>query len=264
MSLRSIGEYYSKLRCETLFSLKPADLRGSINLPESRFLHQRILARVPDRVVEIGTCSGLSTAVIADALTVLDAAVGGERKVITYDNSTTCFFDRSKSIGYFLKQVPEDVRGRVTIRANCTSLNLHEDIPPGTVPFLFIDASHCHPWPSLDLLVALPLLHDEAEICFHDVNLPLANPQFPDFGVKYLFDSLILDKRYADPIAGRVSNMGSVRLARNKDQVRKQIIACIESYPWEKLVPREWLVASGVYAEIEACWAANATRLNPG
>jgi hypothetical protein len=263
VSLKAVGKHYSKQRCEALFALRPTDLKGSINLPESCFLHKRILAHDPDQVVELGTCSGFSTAVIADALAVLDSVFGGTRKVLSYDNSTTCFFDRSKPVGYFLEYVPEEVISRGHIRTNCTSLDLRQDIPPNSLRFLFIDASHCHPWPSLDFLMALPFLDADAEVCFHDVNLPLANPRFPDFGVKYLFDSLVLDKCYADPIKGRVSNMGSVTLARNREQVWEQILSCIRTYPWEKLIQREWLVSAGIFSEIEDCWELNAKRLGP-
>ena len=62
----------------------------------------------------------------------------------------------------------------------------------------------------------------------HNVNVT-SHLQVPDFGVMYLFYSLILDKCYADPINGRVSNMESVALARNREQVREQILSCIRT-----------------------------------
>lgn len=261
MSLAALGLHFSKLRCEALFALKPPGLKGSISLPECRFLHQRILMAAPDRVVELGTCSGLSTAIIADALELLDTLDGKRREVISYDSSTTCFFDRSQPIGYFLDHAPAALRARIRIRTKCTAIHVAEDVPPGSLSYLFIDAAHWHPWPALDLLVTLPLLTSDAEVCFHDVNLPLANPQFPDYGVKYLFDALILDKCYAEPTPGRVSNMGSVRLSGNRDLLREQILACIRDNPWQRLVQREWLVAAGVYGEVEEAWVRESKRL---
>lgn len=261
MSLDAIGAHYSRMRCDALYALKPEGLKGSINIWEARFLHARILERMPDQMVEIGTCSGLSTAVIGDALAVLDAAHGGSRSAISYDNSDTCFFDRSKPVGYFLALAPEEARCRVQVRTGCTALNLKDDIAPDALPLVFIDAAHNHPWPCLDLWVSLDYLKNDGEVCFHDVNLPLANPNFPTYGVKYLFDALILDKRYADPVPGRVSNMGSATLANNKDQVREQLLACIAQHPWETAVDRTWLEAAGIFPLIEASWKENTKRL---
>lgn len=260
MSLNSIGAHYSRLRCDAIFARKPADLKGSINIWEARFLHGRLLERVPEQVVEIGTCAGLSAAVIGDALAVLDAAHGGNRTAISYDNSETCFFDRTKPVGYFLAEAPEEIRARVRVRTGCTALNLADDVAPASLPLLLIDASHSHPWPCLDLWASLPYLREDGEVCFHDVNLPLANPNFPTYGVKYLFDTLILDKRYADPVPGRVSNMGSATLAGNKDQVREQIVDCMQRYPWETAVDRAWLEAAGIFSSIETAWNENQSR----
>lgn len=260
MSLSTIGAHYSALRCDAIFARKPEGLKGSINIWEARFLHRRILEHAPDQVVEIGTCAGLSTAVMGDALALLDAALGGRRAAVSYDNSTTCFFDNSKPVGYFLEGEPEDIRARVRVRTGCTALNLADDVAPESLPLLFIDASHSHPWPCLDLWAALPFIREDGEICFHDVNLPLANPLYPTYGVKFLFDALILDKRYADPVPGRVSNMGSVTLAANKDQIREQILACIRRHPWETRVDRAWLEQAGVFSSIEDCWQENEAR----
>lgn len=261
MSLETIGAHYSKLRCDALYALRPPDLKGSISIYESRFLHRRILNGVPDLVVEIGTCAGLSTAVIGDALLLLNEVHGGSRRVVSYDNAETCFYDRTKPVAFFLDLVSSEIRDRVKVRTRCTAHDLKDDIAPQSLTFLFIDASHAHPWPCLDLWAALPYLHPKAEVCFHDVNLPIANPRYPSYGVKFLFDALILDKRYSEPTPGRVSNMGSVLFGGEFETVREQILGCIRANLWETTVQRAWLESVGIFEHIQDSWEANAARL---
>jgi len=261
VSLDWVGHYYARERCEAIYARKTAAVKGSINVLEAHFLQQRILARRPACVVEIGTCAGVSTAVIADALMLINRVDGGERRVLSYDLLDRYFFDKSLEVGFFLKEMPEALNGCITLRTGCTALDVGADVARDSLEFVFIDASHQHPWPCLDLWAVLPYVRDDAELCFHDVNLPLANPKYPSYGVKYLFDTLILDKRYAEPIAGRVSNMGSVLLAGNKGQVREQIIRAIETYPWECSVERAWLEKAGIWERVGACWEANEGQL---
>ena len=251
-------------RCKEIYARRPPEIEGSINEKEARFLHALLLGKAPARCAEIGTCSGLSTAVMADALVLLNQEDGGNRRAISYDLLDHLYFDATRKVGFFLDSMPEPVRAAAELRTGCTALQLKEDFSEAALDFLMVDANHAHPWPCLDLLVALPLLARNVVICLHDINLPLNNPKHQVFGAKLAFDALPLEKQYCEPIKGRVPNMGAVELADQRDAVRDALSECVQTHPWETIVDKDWLRQAGLLEEFHASHRANTTRLRPG
>ena len=253
----------SPTRCAAIYALRPPDIEGSINVKEARFLHGLLVSRAPGRVAEIGTCSGLSTAVMGDALLMLNGADGGSRQVYSYDLMEQLYFDASRAVGFFVSLMPQPVQDAVTLRTGCTALNVGEDFAAGSLEFLMIDANHAHPWPCLDLLVCLPLLADDATVCLHDINLPLLQPSHAVHGAKLAFDALSLEKEFCEPTGG-VRNMGAVRLAGRRDAVRAELLACIREHDWETRVDKKWLESASFLDALRDSWNAAERRLKTG
>lgn len=250
----------SAARCAEIYSLRPGEVQGSINLKEARFLHALIRTHAPDLTAEIGVCSGLSTAVMADALHHLNEADGQTRRLVSYDLMERLYYDPQREVGYFLSFLPAALRDLVTLRLRCTALHLREDFAPGTLDFLMIDANHAHPWPCLDLLVTLPLLRDGALVAMHDINLPLVNPAYPTHGAKHAFDALPLDKTYCEPLKNKVPNMGAFHIPVDRAPLRDELLKCAREHPWEDTVDEAWLKAAGLFEDLREAWTTNGQR----
>ena len=221
---------------EAVYSKRPSWVKGSISLSDAAFLHDRALRSGVDTVVEIGTASGVSTAVLCDAV----ARNAGEYTVVTYDISPTFYGDRRRRTGSAaMEMLPADQMAHVKLRNPATALDVRDDYPEDSLGFVFIDAAHKHPWPCLDLLAVLPSLQPGAEVVLHDINLPLINPEWQVWGVKYLFDELDLEK-HADP-ASDTPNIGSIVVPDDKELLRRQVVATMEAHDHEVEVAAETL-----------------------
>jgi predicted O-methyltransferase YrrM len=213
---------------------------GSVSRNDAQFLFDRVIAARCPRVVEIGTAAGVSTAVLCHSLDVAhrDLALGDEFRVISYDQSTTCYVDRSKPVGCAIEDMlPAELVQHVEFRNPATAIDLHKHHAPDSIGLLFIDASHQHPWPTLDVLATLDLVRPGAEVILHDINLPLIAPEFPDWGVKHVFDKLDLPKltdRASDP-----PNIGSIIIPRDRAAVRDQLLRIADAHEWQTDVPDE-------------------------
>jgi predicted O-methyltransferase YrrM len=207
---------------------------GSISRNDAQFLFERVTATRCSNVVEIGTAAGVSTAVLCFCLSV---AHGPEQPsngfgVVSYDQSATYYVDRSKPVGCAIHEMlPRELLQHVEFRNPATAINLREHHAPDSIDLLFIDASHKHPWPTLDLLATLDLVRPGGEVILHDINLPLIAPEFPDWGVKHLFDGLDLPKltdQASDP-----PNIGSVTIPREREPVREQLLHIVDVHEWQ-------------------------------
>jgi predicted O-methyltransferase YrrM len=221
---------------DALYGQRPAWAKGSISLSDARFLYDRALQARTETVVEIGTASGVSTAVLCSAL----AQRAGDYTVATYDISPTFYGDRRRHTGSAAKEMlPAEQMAHVRLRNPATALAVSDDFPEDSLGFAFIDAAHKHPWPSLDLLAILPSLRPGAEVALHDINLPLINPDWQAWGVKYLFDELDVEK-HVNP-GSETPNIGSIVVPKDKEALRRQVLASIEAHDFEVEVPEETL-----------------------
>ncbi|HWC48517.1 MAG TPA: class I SAM-dependent methyltransferase [Solirubrobacterales bacterium] len=221
---------------DTVYERRPAWAKGSISLSDARFLYDRALKSTAETVVEIGTASGVSTAVLCSAV----AQRATEYSIATYDISPSFYGDRRRRAGSAaIEMLPAEQMAHVKLRNPATALDVGGDFPEDSLGFAFIDAAHKHPWPALDLLAVLPSLEPGAEVALHDINLPLINPDWQAWGVKYLFDELDLEK-HVDP-ASETPNIGSIIVPGDKEELRAQVLASIEAHDFEVEVPEETL-----------------------
>ena len=220
--------------CDRLYTLRPGWVTGTISQYDARFLFRRVLEARTDVVVEIGTASGFSTIFICHALHAARETdrIGQDFQIVSYDLSPQFYADPSMRTGEAALQLlnPEMLE-HVTFRNPATSLNVKEDFGRDALEFLFVDANHSHPWPTLDLLTTLDCLRVGAEVVLHDINLPLRPGDFPAWGVKYLYDAVDAEKEAdsGDPL----SNIGSIRVPADKDQFRDQLLSILFAYEWQ-------------------------------
>ena len=247
--LTPIERYFSNNRANHVFNRRPGGVKGSIGAWEARFLHAAILESTPRVCVEIGTGSGVSSAIIANALSILQSVHGGNHKLHSLDAMEFCWYDKDKRVGFFLGEFASELTRFVEFRTKTFASQLKDFLKPVSIEFFFIDANHKHPWPALDLLASLPYLRPDAQIMLHDINLPFNMPEFPDSnGARVLFNDLMLDKSY---VTGHkpelLPNMGLLRTAGVRpNAIERQVRAIIENHPWEIQVPDAYLASLGI------------------
>src|SRR3712207_2137383 len=94
---------------DSFYAARPAWAKGCVSLHDARFLDRRVRAAAVDRVVEIGTAAGVSTAVLANAL------AGG--RVYSYDISPRFYGDTARAAGDAAREMlGAEALGRVTFR----------------------------------------------------------------------------------------------------------------------------------------------------
>src|SRR3954449_841757 len=86
---------------EAVYGRRPAWAKGSVSLSDARFLYDRALNSTAETVVEIGTASGVSTAVLCSAV----ARRATDYTIATYDISPTFYGDRRRRAGSAAKEM---------------------------------------------------------------------------------------------------------------------------------------------------------------
>jgi predicted O-methyltransferase YrrM len=231
--------------CDRVYELRPEWVTGSVSSPDARFLFERALRARTEHVVEIGTASGFSTTFICLALDLARRAktIGTDFGIVSYDISPQYYADTSRTPGDAARELLDpELLGHITFRAPASSLEVRGHHPRDSVRFMFLDANHAHPWPTLDLLATLDCLAPGAEVVVHDINLPLKNDEFPVWGAKYLFDDLRADKE-VDP-AEPLPNIGSLTVPAEKDELRDQLLSILFAHPWERDVDTDVTTAA--------------------
>jgi len=143
---------------------------GGIGSRDYFFLTCLVSILAPKRVIEIGTLTGFSTAIIAAAIyhqhRTRDAIT-----VETIDADTHCIIDKSRPIGFEIPALIPDLVATVRIHPGRESDFVREIAAPGEFGLAFVDADHRHPWPLLDVLRLAPYLQPRGWIVLHDIQL---------------------------------------------------------------------------------------------
>lgn len=215
-----------------VYSRKPPWIRGGISYDDAIFLFDHARQGDESTVVEIGSGTGISAAVLAHAL----HERGGDWRLLSYDILEVYpNVDPPRPIGAALYEMAApEIAERVEFRNPCIAMDLRDRHDEDEIGLLFIDANHAHPWPALDLLATLPLLKRGASVFLHDVNLPTVAPGQAAWGAKWLFDDLSIDKAHG---GGEPPNIGRVTIPSDKAALQTELQAIVAAHAWEGKVP---------------------------
>ncbi len=152
---------------------------GGIGSRDYFFLTALVGILAPRRVIEIGTLTGFSTAIIAAAIhrqhgSFFGAGLPSGRTGIavdTIDSHTHCSIDTTRPIGFEIPELIPDLVSTVRVHTGHDSNFVREIATRGEFGLGFIDADHRHPWPLLDVLRLAPYLQSGAWIVLHDIQL---------------------------------------------------------------------------------------------
>lgn len=225
----------------------PEDARGAVLLDDALFLFDMVQCLRPLRMVELGTASGVSTAVLLKSMAAAhgrDSAAAGW-SVPTYDLLSHCYWDADVPIGYAVRIMTPELADRAIFHAPGIASDIARDFGPsgaGPLPLLFIDACHKHPYPVGDLIGVLPALAAGAWVILHDINLPARAAAYEqrtgekvhwgERGAKLLFDHWPYEKLSG---CGSIPNIGAIRLPARTSGIDfdPSILAPLIAQAWE-------------------------------
>jgi len=138
---------------------------GAIDGRDATFLYNLIRIIRPNTLVEIGTASGFSSALMA---MMLEDQGLNEARLASYDLASRFFLDRSKPLGFMKDELAGPAASLVSVHPGHTSLSATGLYKNGAIDVSFIDANHRHPWPLIDALMLLPRMAKHGVMVFHD------------------------------------------------------------------------------------------------
>jgi predicted O-methyltransferase YrrM len=197
-----VGEHY-KLTSEAL---------GRADPESCQFLMALIEATKAETLVELGVSSGASSLMM---LKYLEAA-RRRAKLFSFDYSDRYDQDSARETGWLVNRTPPE-QWRWTLITGVISADI-VDYLPNVADFVFIDANHDHPWPTLDALMCLGFCRPGTWIALHDINLPRIAPQFPSWGAIYLFEGWGGERLQSGP--GPLPSSGAIRLSDPARDIR--------------------------------------------
>lgn len=193
---------------------RPDQHAGAIGRDDYFFLTAFASILAPRRVVEVGTLTGFSAAILAAALE-RQHGHDGDAWVDTIDARERCLIDETRPTGFEIAKLIPEIASMVRLHVPHDSILVRDLAQREELDLIFIDANHYHPRPLLDLLRFAPYVHSGGWIILHDIRLgtvgrqaPSAGPNSP-FGAEWLFERWPFRK-----ISG--GNIGAVQLPADK------------------------------------------------
>ena len=154
---------------------------GGIGSRDYFFLTALVSILAPSRVVEIGTLTGFSAAIIAAAIH-RQHPNSREIAVETIDVSSQCIIDEARPTGFEIPELIPDLADTVRVHTGYESDFARELAAAGEFGLAFIDADHRHPWPLLDLVRLAPFVQSGGWIVLHDIQLGSYGQKMRDRG----------------------------------------------------------------------------------
>lgn len=213
---------------------RPVQHPGAIGLGDYFFLTAFTSILAPQRVVEIGTLTGFSAAIIAAALS-RQHGNGAAAWVDTIDVRPQCLIDETRPTGFEIPALIPDLTSMVRLHIPHDSSFVSELAQRDELELVFIDANHQHPRPLLDLLRLAPVVKGGGWVVLHDIQLgtigrkTMAAGQTPRLdapaGAELLFNEWPFRKISA-------GNIGAVQLPNDKSAIIPLALALM-SRPFE-------------------------------
>ena len=207
---------------------------GSLNLADTLFLAAMTSILSPERVIEVGTGTGFSSAVIA-AMLRHRAGVSSTPCVETIDAKSHYRGDESVHTGGDIATLIPEFSPLVRVHSPRQSDFVDQLARPNELQFGFIDANHRHPYPLLDLLRLARVTRPGGWIALHDVALGTlvaaaerAGKPLPfrgQFGAEWLFQVWPFGKV-------KSGNSGAVQLPPKKREIQR-VVKTLMKLPFE-------------------------------
>ena len=193
---------------------------GSVSQGDALFLCQMLDLSRPTKCFEVGVASGMSTTFLLKSLEQISA----NSELISVDVEEQYYADKTKPTGYVLKNTVPNPQCKFQLLTKNWSADAEQLSADGKFDFVFIDALHVHPWPTIDTMMVLPFVKPETWIAHHDIALS-AIAQFSNMtGPVNLFNAFPEPKRASEL---EIKNIGAFQVSGNhrdyEDVIRKSL-----------------------------------------
>lgn len=164
------GKAYWDLKIEetkALFEARPQWMSVYDNdFPSAAFIRGLISDYKPENLFEAGTAAGWAAYYMLEE----SHKYSKTAKLTSIDNAYSVYYDSARKIGDAFFETAPELAKFWDLNTNIIAADYVQGCDK-KFDFAFIDASHLHPWATLDLLAILPCLNENAVIVFHDVFL---------------------------------------------------------------------------------------------
>ena len=184
---RSPGE--GELECVRKLVDRRANPAGSLSVADSLFLAAFVSIICPRRMVEIGTGSGFSSALLACAIH-FQRPYSDAPCVDTLDAHAEYFADRTRPVGFEIPNLISEFPASIRIHAPRESDFVRNLAERDELELAFIDGNHQHPCPLLDLLRIAPYIRSGGWILLHDIRLGSLVEAYRKEGVSLSYGAL--------------------------------------------------------------------------
>src|SRR5438105_2264148 len=227
---------------------------GTIGISDYFFLTAFVSILAPKHVVEIGTLTGFSAAIIAAALR-HQHGKDTESWVDTIDVLSKCLIDETRPTGFEIAESFPQLASMIRLHIPHNSTVVSELAKRDELEIVFIDADHRHPSPLLDLLRLAPYITSRGWIVLHDIQLGTIGRKAIEagqrlslgapYGAEWLFDSWPFGKI-------RGGNIGAVQLPNDRSALIPFALRLM-SVPFEitdHAAPTAWHALYQSFAEL--------------
>ena len=166
------------------------DGMGCVSHTDAHFLCDLIQKSQPKKCFEVGVASGMSSTFILMAL----AKLGSERKLVSVDISQQYYADKTKQVGYVVESAIPKLGCKFDLHFHQWSADAETLAKDEKFDFVFIDAHHGHPWPTLDTMLVLPFVKHGTWIAHHDIALKDIPQYSESTGPFHVYQSFPEDK----------------------------------------------------------------------
>jgi predicted O-methyltransferase YrrM len=216
--------------CEENYPLV-RDVTGYVPPNDARFLLSLIEHAAPRHILELGVASGTTSLMMLKYL----EAVASPATLTSVDVLEHYFDDRSRRVGFLVFDNVTPLPSRWRLLApfaavdftDATALNGEDQAQ--RYDFVFIDAHHGHPWPTLDALCLLPFIAPGTWVALHDISLSLMDAKYNTRGPQFLIQQWPGDTCISD---AAIPNIGAIRLS---DAGRNDVACLLDilERPWD-------------------------------
>ena len=220
--------------CATRYAV-PDWVDGYIDFADVVFLWDLIESIRPNNIVEIGTASGVSTALL---LAGIEQFCDQRAQVHSFDIATRCYFDPLRPLGSAIGEMASDLIDRACLYAQADASDAASCFAPGEVDFAFIDGDHAHPSTTLDLLSLIYALRPGAWVALHDIELSKMHPHLNEIpgqgttGPERLFQAWPFEKIQPAGDRPEQKNIGAIRMPEHVADAIPHLLSLLRG-PWE-------------------------------
>lgn len=183
------GKHYYDLKykeTEEFFKNRPEWMQNYDNdIATAAFIRGLISEFKPKNMLEIGTAAGWAATYIINEAIKYDS----NATLTSIDLFDVLYYNKTKKVGSALEEKFPNYKEHWDLRLGKYTLDSLEELDK-KYDFVFIDASHNHPWATFDFLAVLPYLEKNAIVIIHDVFLnhillkQLSGERHPKFSEK--------------------------------------------------------------------------------